>query len=52
MSERADAHRDAAAAHDRAANRHDDAEQFWNERGDEARAELERRNAQVQHHTI
>jgi hypothetical protein len=41
-------HRRAAAAHDEAAVRHDAAALFWLERGDAARADLERRNAEIE----
>ncbi|MDX6716717.1 MAG: hypothetical protein QOH30_3275, partial [Baekduia sp.] len=40
--------REAAARHTEAAERHDAAQRFWQERGDEARAELERRNAAIE----
>jgi hypothetical protein len=35
-------------AHEKAALRHDEAAAFWGDRGDEARAKLERRNARVE----
>jgi hypothetical protein len=35
-------------AHEKAAVRHDEAASFWVERGDEARAKLERRNARAE----
>jgi len=44
----AEVHRHAAQAHDNAASRHAAAAIFWIERGDDARAELERRNVEIE----
>jgi hypothetical protein len=41
-------HLEAAAMHDAAAQRHERAVTFWLEHGDEARADLERRNAAIE----
>jgi len=41
-------HKRAAAAHEGATARHEQAARFWADRGDEERADLERRNAEIE----
>jgi hypothetical protein len=41
-------HLEAAETHDHAAERHDKAAAFWAERGDAVRADLERRNSEIE----
>jgi hypothetical protein len=48
VERRAHVHRHAAVAHDEAASRHAEAALFWVARGDEIRADLERRNAEIE----
>jgi hypothetical protein len=44
----AERHERASRVHDQAAQRHDEAALFWLDRGDPARAELERRGARLE----
>jgi hypothetical protein len=46
--DRAARHEKAQQSHLRAAERHEEAVVFWRERGDEERADLERRDADIE----
>jgi hypothetical protein len=48
VTDEATRHEEAARRHDAAAQRHEAAALFWTERGDAERADLERRNAEIE----